>query len=68
MPDPTLFEDNEFIYCVRFGCDQKVKNHRWGVTKAEGWFFSRYSGFAYCPEHLPDWVEDWRKRKARENG
>ena len=38
---------------------------KWLVMKAgrEGWFFQR-DGTAYCPEHVPDWVEGWRVRQS----
>jgi hypothetical protein len=42
-------------------CDASVPNHYWGkVKKGAKWFFSRDNEKAYCPEHLPDWVEGWR--------
>ena len=50
--------------CTEDGCAASVPNHRWGHTLAEGWFFSRREKTAHCPEHLPDWVEAWRARKA----
>jgi hypothetical protein len=52
-----------YILCDGDDCDAKVKNHRWGKTKAEGWFFSRDGKIAYCPEHEPAFLDDWRQRK-----
>lgn len=51
--------DNQVIFCLSDGCKNKIKNHRWGKTKAEGWFFSK-DGSAYCPDHNPEWVVAWR--------
>ena len=27
----------------------------------EGWYIGR-NNHAYCPNHVPEWVEQWRKR------
>jgi hypothetical protein len=53
------------IVCSEPTCTASVKNHRWGKTKATGWFFSRTGTENWCPEHLPDWVIEWR---AKNNG
>lgn len=47
------------------GCATKVKNHKWGKVKAEGWFFSKEipEDKGYCPEHVPEWVASWRAKK-----
>jgi hypothetical protein len=45
------------------GCGEKIRDHAWGHIKAEGWFFSKETGKAYCPEHNPPWVEEWRAKK-----
>lgn len=45
------------------GCDTQIPNHRWGKIKAEGWLF-RKDGTAWCPDHLPEWVVEWRKQHA----
>jgi hypothetical protein len=50
-------------YCCIGDCDASVKAHYWGMVKAEGWYFNRQSGLAYCPKHAPDWVEAWRAKK-----
>lgn len=51
--------------CSKEGCDKKYKDHSWGKIKAggKGWFFQK-DGTAYCPEHVPDWVEEWRGRNG----
>lgn len=59
--------DGEWIVCDEDGCNARAKNHRWGKVKAEGWFFFRRDGLedaAYCPEHVPAWVEKWRAWRA----
>jgi hypothetical protein len=52
--------------CARPECPRTYQGHKWGRIKAgeEGWFFPRDSGEAYCPDHLPPWVQEWRARKA----
>lgn len=61
-----ISDDYEYIICDQEGCDERVKNHRWGKTKAEGWFFfSRETDEAWCPAHIPTWVTQWRERKAQ---
>lgn len=50
--------------CTQKGCARSVRlNHKWDHIKAqsEGWFFQK-DGSSWCPEHTPDWVEEWRKR------
>lgn len=53
-------------------CDREVppsprtgRVSKWLVIKAqdEGWFFHR-DGTAYCPDHTPHWVEEWRAKRA----
>lgn len=52
------------IRCTHLACTARIKNNRWGKTKAVGWFFTK-SGHAWCPEHIPSWVEGWRVNKTR---
>lgn len=54
------------VKCAEGGCPQEIKNNAWAKTKAHaaGWFFQR-EGAAYCPDHTPEWVEEWRKKKAK---
>lgn len=53
--------------CDHEGCPRTIKDHMWGRIKAEGWFFTK-TGKAYCPDHRPEWVAAWRKRKKEKNG
>lgn len=61
--------DGEWVVCDHLSedkkndCEAKIKNHAWGRIKAEGWFFSRDPDRAYCPNHIPSWVAEWRARK-----
>lgn len=55
--------ETAYMECSDPGCDAKVKSHAWGRIKAEGWFFQK-DGAAYCPLHVPSWVEAWRKKRA----
>lgn len=48
--------------CQHDGCERSIKDHRWGKTKADGWFQQR-DGILWCPEHVPEWVAGWRKRR-----
>lgn len=60
-----ITEDYEYVVCDEPGCSQCVKNHRWGRTKADGWFFARDDTAHWCPDHIPGWVMPWRARRAR---
>lgn len=57
-------EDGEWTRCAEKTCEERVKNHAWGRIKAEGWFFTK-KGKAYCPSHIPAWVEKWREKRRR---
>lgn len=37
---------------------------KWDIIKAgeAGWFFQK-DGTTWCPEHTPEWVEEWRARQ-----
>ena len=60
MIDPS----GDFIVCDQTGCDEKIKNHKWGQIKAVDWFFQK-NGQAWCPAHVPDWYASWGKRKKK---
>lgn len=50
------------------GCEAVFRDTgKWAHMRAsdDGWFFSRQEDAAYCPEHNPPWVADWRARQAR---
>lgn len=57
-----------YEYC----CSEKSCLARFTGTPAEsvevGWFCHRgtHPRYAYCPAHLPDWVEGWREKKRDE--
>lgn len=44
------------------GCDKTVQDNKWAKIRAEGWFFER-GGKAYCPDHRPEWYDDWQAEK-----
>lgn len=54
--------------CAAPGCTASFPDHRWGSIKAHaaGWFTQK-DGTAWCPEHTPDWVADWRARQTKED-
>lgn len=52
-----------YVCCDGEGCRNRIKDHRWGHIKADDWFFQK-DGTAYCPDHIPDWVEKWRNKNA----
>lgn len=58
-----VYDAVELIHCSHEGCEASVKNHYWGKVKADDWFFQK-TGEAWCPEHIPEWVETWRRWKA----
>lgn len=53
--------------CSKKSCTNTYTPHHWGTKQAgrEGWFMQR-NGVAWCPKHIPDWVAEWRKKKAEE--
>lgn len=63
-----LFEEepvfNLHPTCTTTGCVKFYTNHKFGKMKAsrEGWYFGR-NGDAWCKEHVPGWVSEWRERK-----
>jgi hypothetical protein len=54
----------DYIFCDEPNCSEKIKNHKWGKTKAEGWFFQK-NGQSWCPYHIPIWHKSWGKRKKK---
>lgn len=56
--------------CTKEECPKTYMPHHWGTKEAgrAGWFLQR-NGDAWCPDHTPDWVDEWRaKKKAKEEG
>lgn len=51
--------------CAQEGCGRTFRDHQWGATQAhkEGWFHQQ-NGDSWCPEHNPDWVKEWRAKRA----
>lgn len=59
-----LIDGGSRVRCDGPDCAAAVENHRWGRTKAAGWFFTRDDDQAWCPEHVPDWVAEWRAKRS----
>lgn len=55
--------DYKSVQCDHQDCEATHPNHAWGRIRAEGWFHQK-DGQAYCPEHVPAWVEAWREPDA----
>lgn len=55
--------------CAEPGCVNTHKQDRCNTTKAqyEGWFFQK-DGTAWCPEHTPEWVAEWRENRRKKDG
>lgn len=51
-------------YCSHKGCRKRYRNDRWSKIEAhdKGWMMQK-NGDNWCPGHLPDWVEEWRKNR-----
>jgi hypothetical protein len=62
VSDTGLGTRDGLVHCSADGCDATVPDHYWGKVKAAGWFFQR-NGDAWCPEHVPEWVAEWRSRQ-----
>lgn len=60
-----LSENGEWVECNVFLCPERVKNHKWGRIKAQGWLFTK-DGRHFCPRHLPAWYTKWHN-KNKEN-
>lgn len=51
------------IECAIESCTNKIPDNYWSKTKNSDWFFSREQQKSFCPDHIPEWVEEWRWRK-----
>jgi len=49
------------IRCIEPGCHAEIQDNYWSKVKS-GWFQTR-DGRSWCPVHIPEWVEEWRKNK-----
>ena len=60
---------NESLGCSAPDCPAEIQNHKWAKIKAreDGWFF-QVNGDQWCPDHLPQWVAQWRLDLARRRG
>lgn len=57
-----------FLKCSEPTCQATVSDHYHGRVEAHlgGWFFSRDKSSRWCPTHLPEWVPEYRAKKAAE--
>jgi hypothetical protein len=53
--------------CADPTCEASYKPHAWGSIHAHaaGWFQQK-DGTAWCPQHNPPWVAEWRARQQKE--
>lgn len=50
--------------CSFEGCDNSFKGHSWAAIRAhDGGWFRQKNGDNWCPEHIPAWVDGWRKKR-----
>lgn len=56
-------EESGRASCSAPNCENTYATHRWGKTRAhtDGWFLQK-DGSSWCPDHLPDWLAEWRQR------
>lgn len=63
------------LQCAHEGCEETVPQGdserlgRWHKLRASaelGWFFQK-DGKAWCPAHVPEWVEGWRAKNKKED-
>lgn len=59
--------DGKFLVCDGVpACEERIPNHRWGRTKAEGWRELK-DGKIFCPTHVPDWMRTWSEKKKEKD-
>lgn len=67
-PNTPKHEEEPQGKCTKKGCINIFRDrHQWDRSEAHkaGWFFQK-NGDVWCPEHIPDWVNEWRaKRNAQ---
>lgn len=56
---------SSLVKCAGDDCPNETETDHWTSKKRqrEGWFFQR-NGDVWCPDHTPEWVEEWRARRA----
>lgn len=57
-----MYRESKYIECFAFGCKAKIKNHKWGMIKSEGWVHLK-DGRIFCPNHTPEWYAEWKAKK-----
>jgi len=46
--------------CSNPDCEETIPSNKFSHIKS-GWFFQK-NGDSWCPEHIPDWYEEWKKK------
>jgi len=64
MPVEPEWHRTTYTTCSGEGCAERLADHAWGRIKADGWFQQK-DGTIWCPEHIPDWVAEWRARRGK---
>ncbi|AOZ64930.1 hypothetical protein SEA_OLYMPICHELADO_65 [Streptomyces phage OlympicHelado] len=62
----TAYRVSGHRFCSNAECPKSFPNHKHGTIGAhqDGWFLQR-NGDAWCPDHIPDWVAEWRAKKNK---
>lgn len=63
--DGSMSSDTGSTTCAHEGCEESIPNHKWARIKSGGWF-EQLNGDVWCPNHIPEWVDEWRKKKAKQ--
>lgn len=59
-----LIDEGRIIKCDGLMCDKQFKNNYWAsVKEGKDWFIPKNDNLAFCPDHLPSWVQEWRSKK-----
>ena len=53
------------VRCTHPGCTAQHPSSKWGDIRAAdaGWYHAK-DDTAYCPDHVPGWVREWRAKQA----
>lgn len=62
-----MMDQNFHLNCEEPGCVNWIPDDQWRKIKAEGWFQMK-DGTIFCPEHIPEWVAEWRKKRDHHHG
>lgn len=56
--------EKKWLVCNTKGCRKRIHNDSFDKKMAydKGWYLSSV-GYVYCPDHVPEWFEEWRNKK-----